>query len=64
MFSAWQTARLTNYSGKKLKSLRDCLKELRPQSQKQRQTSAEKIQALRAIMATMGGPTAERPRPD
>lgn len=56
LFTAWNTARLSHYSGGRLKDLSDYLLELKP---KRPQSNAEKIAAMRAIMATMG---AEVPR--
>lgn len=55
MFTAWNTARISHYSGGKLPSLAGELRKLRPQAPSRPQSSEEKIAALRAIMATMGG---------
>jgi hypothetical protein len=51
LFTAWQTARLSHYTGGKLSSLNDYLRELKPPRP---QTNADRIAAMRAIMATMG----------
>ena len=53
MFTAWNTARLTAYSGKKLSPLGDELARLRPR-QVRKQTADEMIEAMRAIKAMMG----------
>jgi hypothetical protein len=55
MFTAWQTARFTAYSGERLKPLRDALEELKGPQQRRKQTPEEMIEALRVIRATMGG---------
>jgi hypothetical protein len=49
MFTAWQTARFTAYSGERLKPLRDALEELKGPQQRRRQTPEEMIEALRVI---------------
>lgn len=53
-FAAWQTARMTHYGDKRLKPLRDWLKELRAGKETPRQSSAELLAAMRAIKETMG----------
>lgn len=54
MFTAWQTARLSHFSGGKLPSLPAELKKLRPQAASRKQSPEEIVAVLRAIRETMG----------
>ncbi len=51
MFTAWQTARISNYGGDKLKPLRAYMAELKAPQPARRQTPEEMITVLRAISA-------------
>lgn len=55
LFLAWQTARLSHFSGNRLPPLPGELKKLRPAEPPRKQSGDEMIQAMRAIRATMGG---------
>lgn len=55
LFTAWNTARLSDFPPKQRPSLAKELSRLKPQAPKPKQTSEQMIAAMRAIRATMGG---------
>lgn len=59
-FAAWQTARMTHYGDKKLRPLREWLRELRRPEQR-RQSREQILAAMRAVKATMGARVSEKP---